>query len=90
MIAIYLRVSKGMTVLWGVAQTVVALVTLWLGSPRSIIDQVLTVASLTTGLLLGLFLLGSLRRPVGAGAALFGLVAGFAGVVAVWLPVRLR
>jgi hypothetical protein len=37
-------------------------------------------------MILGLFLLGSLRRTVRSGAALAGLVAGFLTVLLVWLP----
>ena len=55
-------------------------------SDRSIVDQVLTVAAVTTGLVLGLFLLGSMRRPVRSGAALAGLVAGFLAVLLAWAP----
>jgi hypothetical protein len=47
---------------------------------------VLSVAGFTTGMVLGLFLLGSLRQPVRSGAALIGLVVGFLAVGAVWLP----
>jgi hypothetical protein len=36
--------------------------------------------------LLGLFVLGSLRRPVRSGAALVGMLCGFAAVLAAWLP----
>jgi SSS family transporter len=82
----YLLVSKLMTLVWGVAQSAVALGTLWIGSQRSIIDQVLAVAGFTTGLVLGLFLLGSLKRPVRSAAALAGLALGFLAVLAVWLP----
>ncbi len=82
----YLFVSRLMTALWGLARIAVALIAIGLNSERSVIDQVLSVAGFTTGIILGLFLLGSLRRPVGSGAALLGLVAGFAAVLAVWLP----
>ena len=82
----YLAVSRLMTLFWGVAQTAVALAALWIGSPRSIINQVLTVASMTTGLVLGLFLLGSMRRPVRSHAAVVGLGAGFLAVLSLWLP----
>jgi len=82
----YLFVSRGMTLVWGLAQIAVAEATLALGSRRSIIDQVLAIAGLTTGLLLGLFLLGSLRRPVRPHAALAGLALGFVAVLTVWLP----
>lgn len=82
----YLFVSRAMTLFWGAAQTAVALGTLWLQSAEGVITHVLTVAGFTTGMILGLFLLGSLRRPVRSAAALTGLVAGFLAVVAVWLP----
>src|SRR5262249_55629474 len=82
----YLFVSQFMTAVWGLARIAVALIALGLHSERSVIDQVLSVAGFTTGIVLGLFLLGSLRRPVSSGAALVGLVAGFLVVLAVWLP----
>jgi hypothetical protein len=81
-----LAVSKFMTLFWGAAQTAVALGSLWIGSQRSIIGQVLTVAGLTTGLVLGLFLLGSMRRPVSSNAALVGFAAGVIAVLVCWLP----
>ena len=46
--------------------------------------QVLTVAGFTTGMVLGLFVLGSMARPVPSGPALAGVVAGFAVVCVVW------
>ncbi len=82
----YLIVSRWMTLVWGVTRIAVALFALrWLRD-RSVIDQVFTVAGFTTGMILGLFLLGSLRRPVPSWAALAGLVAGFVVVFVVWLP----
>src|SRR5207247_2455934 len=83
----YLGVSKLMTVLFGVARVAVALVALGIQGDRSVVDQVLTVAGFTMGLVLGLFLLGRLPRPVTSRSALAGLVAGFVVVTAVWLPV---
>jgi Na+/proline symporter len=82
----YLGVSRLATTGWGVAQMGIALGAVALDSPRSVVDQVLSVAGFTTGVVLGLFLLGSLRRPVSSPAALAGMAAGFAAVLAVWLP----
>ena len=82
----YVTLSRVMTAVWGVAQMAVAVAAYHLGGQKSIVEQVLTVAGFTTGLLLGLFVLGSLRRPVRSGAALVGMVCGFAAVLAVWLP----
>lgn len=82
----YLAVSRWMTLFWGITRIAVALFALrWLHD-RSVIDQVFTVAGFTTGMILGLFLLGSLRRPVPSWAALAGLAAGFIIVFLVWLP----
>jgi SSS family transporter len=83
----YLNVSRGMTLFWGIARIAVALGALLGQGNRSVIDQVFTVAAFTTGMVLGLFLLGRLPRPVRPGAALAGLVAGFVAVGLVWLPV---
>jgi solute:Na+ symporter, SSS family len=82
----YFLVSRLMTLFWGVARILVALMCARYLSNRSVVDQVLSVAGFTTGIILGLFLLGRLRRPVGSAATLIGLVAGFLTVSAVWLP----
>jgi SSS family transporter len=81
----YLLVARGMTSFWGVTRIAVALLAVSLLEKRSVIDEVLRVAGITTGMILGLFLLGSLPRPVGPRAALAGLVVGFLTVMAVWL-----
>jgi Na+/proline symporter len=59
------------------------------GSNESVVNQVLGIAGTTFGLLLGLFVLGSSRRPVPSWAALAGMVCGFLAVLAVWLPAQL-
>jgi SSS family transporter len=82
----YFLVSRWMTLFWGVVRMIVAVSAIRLLSNRSVVDQVLSVAGFTTGVILGLFLLGRLRRPVSTPAALFGLIAGLAVVFTVWLP----
>ncbi len=82
----YVLLSRVATAGWGLAQMGVAYGAYRLGGDKSVVEQVLAVAGFTTGLLLGLFVLGSLRRPVRSGAALTGLVCGFLAVTAVWLP----
>jgi SSS family transporter len=84
----YLRVSRGLTIFWGLAQIGVGLTAVHFLQERSVVDNVLAVAGFSTGMILGLFVLGSLRRPVPSWAALTGLVTGFVAVFAVWLPVR--
>jgi SSS family transporter len=82
----YFDVSRWMTLVWGITRIAVALLALRWVRGSSVIDEVLKVAGFTTGMILGLFLLGSLRRPVASWAALAGLVAGFAVVFVIWLP----
>ncbi|MEO8215945.1 MAG: sodium/solute symporter [Acidobacteriota bacterium] len=76
----YLRVSHVLTVLAGAAQIVVALAIQ--GQTRSALDTALSVASLINGPILGVFLLGSLRRG-GPLAALLAMTAGVAVVMTV-------
>ena len=82
----YVLLSRLMTAVWGAAQMAVAYAAYRLGGNKSVVEQVMAVAGFTTGLLLGLFLLGAMRTPVRSRAALAGLVCGFLAVFAVWLP----
>ncbi len=83
--AFYLALSKWMTTVWGVAKISVALIAMPLLSARGVVNQVLAVAAVTTGLILGLFLLGSLRQPARSGAALAGMTVGFITAGYLWL-----
>jgi SSS family transporter len=85
----YLGVSRGLTMVFGVAQTGIALITQRLHRDQAIVNQVLAVAGYTTGLVLGLFLLGSLRRRPRSSAALIGLCAGAFAVAGFWIPAQL-
>ena len=80
----YLVVARGMTTVWGVAQMGVALVAA-IALERSVIEMVLSIAGFTTGMILGLFLLGRLKRPLRSEAALVGLILGFVTVLGVKL-----
>jgi SSS family transporter len=82
----YVLLSRVMTALWGVAQMAVAYAAYRIESDNSVVNRVLAVAGATFGLVLGLFILGSVRRPVASRAALVGLVCGALAVLAVWLP----
>jgi solute:Na+ symporter, SSS family len=73
-----LRISRALTVVWGLVQMAVAF-----GATRlqdSVVNNALAIASFATGILLGLFLLGILTRRVGQAAALTGMVAGITAV----------
>ena len=72
----YLNVSRGMTVVFGLVQMVVAVAAIWLSS--RVVDEVLGIASFTNGLVLGLFLLGTLTTRVDQRAAFVGLLGGAA------------
>ena len=72
-----LRVSKILTAIWGVAQMGMALVATHL--QQNVVVNALAIASFTTGIVLGLFLLGIFTR-VGQTAALTGLLVGLAAV----------
>ncbi|HEU5118252.1 MAG TPA: hypothetical protein VFT74_16660, partial [Isosphaeraceae bacterium] len=74
-----LRLSKILTILWGLAQMGVALVAIRLNN-KTVVESVLEIASFTTGIVLGLFLLGILTRAVSQKDALLGLLIGLAAV----------
>jgi len=82
----YLKASRMLTMVFGIAQIAVALCAWQIDSPRSVIDQVLAVAGLTTGMVLGLFLMGILKQPISSSAALLGMLFGFCVVMAAYIP----
>jgi solute:Na+ symporter, SSS family len=78
-----LRLSRVLTGIFGIVQVTAALAAIWLS--RRVIDEVLAVASFTNGLILGLFLLGTLTRRVRERGALAGISVGTAVMLAVKL-----
>lgn len=70
----WLWVTRGAVVFFGLLQITVGLAAQTLTD--AVINNVLTIASFTAGVLLGLFALGVLTKRVGQSAALVGLVAG--------------
>lgn len=86
----YLNISRGLTCAFGILQVAVALAAVFLQPSQSVVEMVLSVAGLTTGLILGLFLLGSWRPVVSSPAALIGLACGAIVVFVVWLPSLFR
>src|SRR5690242_13386438 len=75
----FLRVSRGMTLVWG-------FVLMGFGFVKwgPLLETGLTVASLPFGSLLGLFLLGTFDRGANARGALVGMFAGLAVVLSVF------
>ena len=78
----YLRVSRVLTVIAGIAQITVAL--LLMGVQDSAVNTALGVASLINGPILGVFLLSAMNRE-GTTAAFAGMITGIAVVTSVWL-----
>ena len=75
----FLRLSRGMTLVWGLVLMGFGLVK-W----GPLLEAGLTVASLPFGSLLGLFLLGTFDRGANARGALAGMFAGLATVLSVF------
>ena len=73
-----LRVTRGLTVVFGLVQIGVAVCGQYLQGP--VIEAVLAIAGFTTGIVLGIFFLGVLTRRVSQPAALTALVCGLSGM----------
>ena len=80
--ATLMRVSHRVTIGWGLVQLGVALAAQWMD--RSVLDAGLAVLSLTSGPVLGAFLVGVLSRRVTPGAMLAGMATGMVVVGGVW------
>ena len=74
------RWARAMTVVWGVALVAIGVLARRWGS---VLESGLSIASVTLGLLLGVFLLGVLTKRVGEWAAIAGVLAGLAAVLCV-------
>jgi SSS family transporter len=79
----YLMMSRLLTAVFGVVQTIVAIAAISLSS--RVVDEVLGIASFTNGVILGVFLLGTFTSRVGQRAAFAGILAGSALMLAVKL-----
>ncbi len=73
--------SRALTVVFAALQAAAALAAIELS--RRVVDEVLGLAAFTSGLILGLFLLGTLTRRVGQRGALLGVTAGTIVMLAV-------
>jgi SSS family solute:Na+ symporter len=73
-----LKLARAMTVVWGIVLVAIGMIAASLGIGARV---GLSIASVTLGLLLGVFLLGVLTRRVREWAAMAGVLAGFAAVL---------
>jgi SSS family solute:Na+ symporter len=69
----YLRISRLSTIFWGGVLAAIALIASHWGS---VLESGLSIASVTLGILLGVFLLGVLTKRAGENAAIGGVIAG--------------
>ena len=76
-----LRVSKFMTVLWGLALVALAILS---RGVKSVLEAGLTIASITYGSMLGVFLLGVLTKVATERGSILGMTAGLLSMLAVW------
>lgn len=74
----YLKIARFSTVFWGVVLGVIALVASQWGS---VLESGLRIASVTLGILLGLFLFGVLTKKPREKAAIAGVIAGLAAML---------
>jgi SSS family transporter len=72
------KLARAMTVVWGVVLVAIGMVAHRWGS---VLESGLSIASVTLGLLLGVFLLGVLTRRVREWAAMAGVLAGLAAIL---------
>lgn len=73
-----LRLARAMTVVWGVVLVAIGMLARQWGS---VLESGLSIASVTLGLLLGVFLLGVLTSRVREWAAAGGVMAGLAAIL---------
>jgi SSS family transporter len=89
-----IRLARWVTVFWAVVLIAIGLVARHWGS---VLESGISIASVTLGILLGVFLLGVLTRSVGEKAAICGVIAGLAVILYVkaethiaftwWVPI---
>jgi len=75
-----MRVTRWLTVLFGVVQIGVGIAGQW--TQDQVVNNVLAIAGFTTGIILGVFFLGVFTRRVGQRAALTAMVLGLCGMSA--------
>jgi Na+/proline symporter len=77
-----LRLARLATVGWGAVLLPIAIRA---SQSRSVLEAGLSIASVPSGVLLGIFMLGVLTRKPREGAAIAGAIAGLATILYVWL-----
>jgi SSS family solute:Na+ symporter len=76
-----LRLSRWVTVFWGIALTVLAILS---RDVKSVLEAGLTIASITYGSMLGVFLLGILTGRANEKGSILGMAVGLVSMLFVW------
>ena len=76
-----LRVSRWITVFWGLALTLLAILS---RGVKSVLEAGLTIASITYGSMLGVFLLGVMTKKANEKGSIVGMAVGLASMLAIW------
>jgi Na+/proline symporter len=82
----YLRASRLATVVWGAVLAAIALVASQWGS---VLESGLSIASVTLGVLLGIFLFGLLTKKPGENSAIFGVITGMTVMLGIKLLTKI-
>ena len=77
-------VSRASTVLWALVLFAVAVYAVHAGGKGNVVEIGLSIASVSYGCLLGVFLLGTLTKYATQGGAIVGMITGFALNLALW------
>ena len=77
-----LKLARIATVAWGAVLLPIAIRA---SQSRSVLESGLSIASIPSGVLLGVFMLGVLTRKPGEDAAIAGVIVGLAAILYVWL-----
>ncbi|MGH7770890.1 MAG: sodium:solute symporter [Candidatus Binatia bacterium] len=76
-----LRISRWMTVLWGVVLVLLAILS---RGVQSVLETGLTIASITYGSMVGVFLLGVLTKKATEEGSILGMAVGLLSMLGVW------
>jgi len=76
-----LRISRWMTVMWGVILVGLGIISRKI---HSVLETGLTIASITSGSMVGVFLLGVLTKKANQKGSICGMAAGLLSMLAIW------
>lgn len=81
-----LRISRWMTVLWGVVLVGLAILS---RQVHSVLETGLTIAGITYGSMVGVFLLGVLTKKANESGSILGMASGLLSMLGVWYFTRI-